>query len=155
MGKEFNPHIDYSIRFNGSENITKVKISLFDLEERGLRDCLKEKLQGEIFINTYDIAFRKIHLTHIKDFVREKDNGGDRKFKKEYSRRENNGRYNREFNDKGFRVYLDTIKDLPMDSPEYIDVSAENERRAIVRALHSIKVFDFPAEWYNAQVESL
>jgi hypothetical protein len=144
MEKEFNPNIDYSIKINGSENVIKLKISLFDIEDKGLNECIREKMNGEIFIQTFDIVFRKIHLTHIKDFDRENWN---RKFKPEFKKRE--------YNDKKYRVYLNTIKGLPELAPRYVDITAENERRAIIRALHSIKVFDFPNGWDNADVSML
>lgn len=146
MGKEFNPHIDYSIRFNGSENVTKVKISLFDLEEKGLMECLKEKLKGEVFIQSHEIVFRKIHLTHNKDFSRERSPKREKHYKSDFKKRE--------YNDKNYRVFLDSMQELPASAPEYVDIDAENERRAIIRALHSIKVFDFPRGWENATVVS-
>jgi len=147
----FNPNIDYFVKINGSEYTTKIKLDLVEVEQKGLVNCIKERIDG---VESIDISYRKIHLTdyqsHIEKKEKRKNNYGySGQKEKKYADKVN--KYD-SANESEYKVYT---SDIHPTYPEYVVVKAINPHKAIIRALHSLKVFDFPEGWKNAYVIDL
>ena len=136
------PNIDYTIRLNGETFITKIELE--DLEKYVLLQCLinANTFENESEHSEYEVTFRKIHLTPFDPNFKPKDSGRIGNFQpKRYS------------DDKPYRVHLNTISNyLSLGLPEYVDVEAVSPSKAVVRALHKSKVFEFPKGWQGTKV---
>lgn len=152
----FKPNIDYFISFDGSENTTKVKIDLALIESIGLEECLKQKVNFT-FAN-FEIKYRKIFMTDYETFMSKRENSdykSDYRKPKQYAPKPYSPKEKKQYpdaDDKKFRVY---VSDLVDGEHESVEVMAVNSHKAIVRALHKIKVFDFPEGWERIYVEEI
>jgi hypothetical protein len=139
------PNIDYTIKLNGETFISKIELE--DLEKFGLLQCLRNKntFANEQEESEFEITFRKIHLTPFDPNYKPKDSGRVGNFQpKKYE------------DDKPYRVHLNTIANyLSLGLPEHIDVEAVSPSKAVVRALHKAKIFDFPNGWQGTKVTLL
>lgn len=139
------PNIDYTIRLNGETFVTKIELS--NLEEFGLLQCLRDAntFEFESEEKEYEVTFRKIHLTPFDaDYKpKEKSIGGS------FSQ-------NKNAQDKPYLVHLNTIVGYKEQGlPETLEVEAVSPPKAVVRALHKLKVFKFPKGWQNTKVTAI
>lgn len=152
----FKPNIDYFISFDGSENTTKVKVDLCDVESIGLEECLKKKVNFPFM--TYDIKYRKIFMTDYNTYLSKKESVGEKRSdygKPKYAAKPYKSKEKKAYSDEKetkFRVY---VSDLIETEHEFIEVYAINSHKAIVRALHKAKVFEFPEGWERIYVEEI
>lgn len=139
------PNIDYTIRLKGETFVVKIELS--NLEEFGLLQCLRDAntFEFESEEKEYEVTFRKIHLTPFDADYKPKERvvGGS------FSQTDNR-------NDKPYLVHLNTIVGYKEQGlPETIEVDAVSPAKAVVRALHKLKIFKFPKGWQNTKVSPI
>jgi hypothetical protein len=136
-----NPNIDYTVILDGGEVEMTVKVQLLDLEAKGLEKCLREKIKQPF--NTFSVKFRRYHAHPKEDNARPAPIWRQR------------GKTSNDFtaglspeDEKKYSVDLSEVMFDLVDCNNEV-VTAINPRKAIVRALHKCKVYDFPHNWQN------
>ena len=147
----FNPNIDYTVILDEGEVEMTVKVQLRDLEAIGLEECLREKIKQSF--NTFSVKFRRYHAHPKEDNARpapiwrQKAPKNPSDFTAGVSLED----------EKNYSVDLSPLGSV--GSAYYgltsVLVTAISPRKAIVRALHKSRVYEFPDNWHSAKVTEL